>query len=265
MQVYRNGKRITRPGDKVAEIAALPVFRLIHWLVMITCMVTGLIGSVMYNDGFSIIPSITGVLVSGITVLGVIDGWKKHYWTGNRELLLSIALYTVGVVDEWGAMLAKGLGGELASGYFAVYMPTSILIILALWVALVIFSGSYSDKRREIELERKELHYAQQIQFAQRQNRLSNKREKLMAEELARRGRMLTLQKLYEQVMKRLYSASTRRKLKHGAQDEVNKLLSTIGVDPTQRKLFSSKKTKLRNAGTIEWTVSGDGATVGKP
>ncbi len=236
------------------RLAESPGFKLVHILFIITSGITGLLGSYMYNDGFSIIPAMTGVLISAATVWYMIKGWQEHKYTG-AALPVSVALYSVAMLDEWGNMMAKGLGGAFAEGYFGWFIGSSIVVILALWVRLELFSDDYREARSSQEMQLKEVRAKRRLMSHERLNRIAQKEELLLKSDLARRGRRVAIMSLYSAINKRLRSRATRRKIQISAQGQVSDLLLSTGI---------VENTGGKRVAAIEWnltpTPSGDGA-----
>ena len=236
------------------NLAESPGFRMVHILFIVTSVITGITGSFMYNEGFSVIPAITGVLISAATVWYMIKGWQEHKYT-EGSLSVSVALYSVAMIDEWGNMMAKGIGGAIAEAYFGWFIASSIVVILGLWVRLELFNDDYREARAAKAMQLKEVRAKRQLLSHERLNRIAAKEEALLKNDLARRGRRVSVMALYRAIISKLNSRATRKRIKISAQAQVNELLLSTGIVEGG----SGKK-----IAAIEWnltpTPSGDGA-----
>lgn len=238
-------------GGRMKNLSVTPGFQAVHVLFLVTSVFKGIAGSFMFAEGLNIIPSLTGVVISAMTVWFVIKGWEAHRFT-DTSLTVSIFLYGVAMLDEWGNMMAVGIGGGFARGYFGWGLACSIVVLLSLWVTLALFNEEYKEARENIGMSRRESRAARKIQMQIILDRIADKEEKLLKKNLARVGRRAMLMGQHGAIMRRLNSWKVSRKLKKSAEIEVNLLLNQLDIhtDPSKKVTTSS----------VHWALSGDGA-----
>jgi len=241
---------------RLKSYVEIPGFEPVHYLFIISSTILNVIGAVSYSSGLSVIPNITGIIISDITILYVIHSWKNLQYKG-RQNEVSLLLYSMALIDIWLGLIAKG-GGSFQAIYFEQILVSSIVFIFAGWVILFLSNPYLKLAREEAHMDYTEKLTERRYQNQKRLDNIQKKREKLVAEKTKRRVRQKVFA-LYARFLERSSVKRPQKKvLAQAASEHIYELFEDMGIRQVEGgKKQSTGFIDLRN----NWAAVGDGAT----